>query len=509
MKKFFERIKQGNVTFFNMICSLFLKGISILSGVIMPGIILRSFGSGVNGIVSSANQFLSYISLLEGGITSVISANMYKPLIENDSSKLSSVFNTAKGFYIKIGCIYSAYAAAVAVVFPRFFDSEFSNSYVSLLIVILSLNLFVEYVFSLTNRTLLIADKKIYVVSLTQAVLKTANILLVVLSVRIYPSIHLVEMITSAVMCMQMFVYNASVRKNYSLDKTAARDKSLLSQRWNGFAINTAAFIHNSTDATILAVFADFLTVSVYSVYGIVSNGLKQVTTSITDSFIPVIGQAYARGDEKELNEKMDCYEMTVFWIVYLLFSVAGLLITPFVMIYTKDINDADYCKPLFGALILLSEAIYLIKLPHLNLSYTANKFKEIEKIAFAEAAINIIISLLLVKKFGLAGVAAGTCAAMLFRMVFQVRFTEKLTKSRKQFVFYKKLIVFSAFAVIGYFICGKLISPAEANIPSFIIHGIIYCVVFGLLYLIAGILFFGKEIRSMVKFFGNKGGNN
>ena len=54
----------------------------------MPKIILSYFGSEVNGLVSSLNQFLAYITLVEGGITGVILANLYKPLVDKDEKKL-------------------------------------------------------------------------------------------------------------------------------------------------------------------------------------------------------------------------------------------------------------------------------------------------------------------------------------------------------------------------------------------------------------------------------------
>ena len=62
-----------------MISGMVLQFFTLVSGFILPKIILTCFGSEVNGLVSSLNQFLSYITLVEGGITGVIIANLYKP----------------------------------------------------------------------------------------------------------------------------------------------------------------------------------------------------------------------------------------------------------------------------------------------------------------------------------------------------------------------------------------------------------------------------------------------
>ena len=48
---------------------------------ILPYIIhKRNFGSEINGLVSSITQFLSFISLLEGGLGAVVLAELYLPI---------------------------------------------------------------------------------------------------------------------------------------------------------------------------------------------------------------------------------------------------------------------------------------------------------------------------------------------------------------------------------------------------------------------------------------------
>ena len=86
---------KNRVTLLNVAASLFMQIASVISALIVPRLILETFGSSTNGLVSSISQFLNYITLVEGGITGVISANLYKPLVDGDNKKLSSVLTTA------------------------------------------------------------------------------------------------------------------------------------------------------------------------------------------------------------------------------------------------------------------------------------------------------------------------------------------------------------------------------------------------------------------------------
>lgn len=115
-----------------------------------------------------------------------------------------------------------------------------------------------------------------------------------------------------------------------------------------------------------------------------------------------------------------ELFEFITFISVYFCFTLSGLLITPFVQLYTNGITDVDYIQPIFGVLIVMAEGLYLIKEPHLDLSYSANKFKELSVPAFVEAGINILVSIILVHKLGLIGVAIGTIAGMTYRMALQ-----------------------------------------------------------------------------------------
>ena len=403
-------------TLLNMLSGLVLQIFTIISGFILPKIVLSFFGSEVNGLVSSLNQFLSYIALVEGGVTSVIIANLYKPLVEKDRKKLSSIMVTANKFYRKIGFIFIVYTLILASLYPIFFNINFGYLYVFSLTLILSVNL-------------------------------------------------------------------------------------LIKDRWNGFAINIAAFIHNSTDVTILTIFTNLKIVSVYSVYSLVSSGVKQLINACLTGIAHTVGQAYAKKDYEELNKKMDIYEYVVFILVFFLFTVSALLITPFVKIYTKGVTDANYNKPIFGILLIISEVLYLVKLPHLNLAYSANKFKEITKPAFIEALLNIIISLFFVKKFGLIGVTIGTIIGMTYRMMFHVYYTSKIVPGRIQSIFYKKIFLFTITAVVGFCICTFLIPITEITVLNWLVYAVIYSIIVGILLGIISITFFKKELKFFVRY--------
>lgn len=494
-----KKIK-NNITLLNVISSILLQFITILSGFIIPRIILKTFGSEVNGLISSLNQFLNYINILEGGLGGVVLANLYKPLFNKDDKKISSVVKTTHDFYHKLSMIFLGYTIVLAFVYPLITHNSFSFTYIFSLTLILSITLFIQFNFSLSYKLLLQADKKVYIVSFTQIILTILNVCIFIVMSKIIPNIHILKLISGLIFIIQPIVFNHFIKKNYNINKKIKSDTNLLKERWNGFAINIAAFIHNNTDITILTIFTGLKVVSVYSVYALVTTGLKKLIQSASSAISPSIGHLYAKGNIEELNKKFELYEYSIFLITFFLFTVGGLLITPFVQLYTKSITDVNYNQPIFGIMIVIAELIYCIREPYVSLAYSANKFKEIKKHAYIEAILNIILSLMLVKKLGLLGIAIGTVIAMAYRTIFQVYYLKNNIINRSMKHFFKKFIIFSMASLFGILICTMFFPFIQYTILNFIIHGLIYSLIIGTLYLIISFLFYNNDLKAILK---------
>lgn len=492
-------------TLLNVYSSFLSQFVSIISGFIVPRIILSCFGSSLNGLTASIGQFLGYICLVEGGITGVVAANLYKPIIENDTEKISSIITTARKFYRKIGSIFSLYALIIAFVYPIVVNTGYDYFYVVLLTLIMAIGLLLEYMFSIVLTTLLTTGKRVYVISFTKICLTLGNLGLVLIITKYFPNLLLLKFVSGILFIIQPLAYSFFIKKYFKIDWKAPVDNKLIKERWNGFAVNFAAFIHVSTDATVLTFFCDLKIVSVYSIYFLIINKLEMLIHSIAAGIEPTIGQAYAGGNLEELNQKMDLFEYVIFCLVGILFSILGMLITPFVSIYTQGINDVNYYRPMLGALLTFSEAIYLVRYPHICLSYSANKFKEITVAAYIEAGINILISIIGVNFWGVEGVALGTVIAMLFRMVFQIHLSTKLINNRKQIVFYKKFFLVSLISAIGILLGINIYPFRTYEIGSWVLHGVVYTFLFIILYIIMSFVFFKNEISYLKKYISRR----
>ena len=79
------------------------------------------------------------------------------------------------------------------------------------------------------------------------------------------------------------------------------------------------------------------------------------------------MGNMIAKGEKQSLTNFYNFYNWGLHTISTVLYTVTGFLIVPFVMIYTKGVNDANYSAPIFA--ILITVAGYLGTLRNGNFS--------------------------------------------------------------------------------------------------------------------------------------------
>lgn len=148
--------------------------------------------------------------------------------------------------------------------------------------------------FAVSDRILLNADKKIYIVSFAQITLVVLNFVFSVAVIYIYPEIHLLKFVLLLATIVQIVIYRVYVTRHYKIDRNIPPDQTALRQRWDGFGQNMAWFINGNTDIVFLTLLSSLYNVSVYNVYITIINAVKNVANSISAALIPAVGQTFA-----------------------------------------------------------------------------------------------------------------------------------------------------------------------------------------------------------------------
>lgn len=461
----------------NMLTTIVYQIVSIISGFILPNFFLRYYGSAVNGLVSSITQFLAAISLCECGVGAVVQTALYKPIADNDEKEISRIYKSSTQFFNKIAVLLVIYTAALLLIYPRVVDNSFDTAYTGILIVALSVSLLAQYYFAITYKLILNAAQLIYIQMIISTVSLILNIGISIVLMSLGMSIQAVKMASACIFIIQPLLYKKAVDNHFDIEKKIELVGEPIKQKWNGLAQHIATVILENTDVLVLTFFSTLENVSIYSVYHLVTNGIKLLFTSLANSVKPLLGDMYVRKEKDRLNETFSLFEWSFHVAVTFVYSVCSVLIVPFVAVYTNDVRDTNYLLPLFGTVMCAAMAVYCIRLPYNQMVMAAGHFKQTQNSAIIEAIINLTISVIVVYKLGLIGVALGTLIAVLYRTVYLASYLSRNILNRNILVFIKRCIKDCLLAIVIYRSTQWIQMPANSYI-SWILMAVKVCII-------------------------------
>ena len=207
----------------------------------------------------------------------------------------------------------------------------------------------------------------------------------------------------------------------------------------------------------------------------------------------------YAKKEFSLMHENLGIFELIVFSISSIVYSVTLVMITPFALVYTHGVNDVSYDRPVFGIVITIAGVFTCFRIPYYSITTAVGHYKQTRNGAFLEAAINIVVSVVCVFKFGLVGVAIGTLLAAIFRSTQYAIYLSRNILKRSLWKFITHVIVTLSIMAVVYLI--GLIIPIEAStIFTWVIKSVIIAAIAIMLVFVTDFIFWNKECKNFIK---------
>ena len=420
-----------------------LEFILALSGIIIPRFFTALYGSSVNGLVSSVSQFITYMSLVEAGIGAAGLVALYGPLARRDNGSISAIVSAARQFYMRSGWIFVALVALLIGFYPVIVQNEIADaSFVRMMIFILSINGIVDYFFLGKYRVLLQADQRGYVIYNAQIIGTVIMTVVSIVLIDLEVSALLVKAVAAAIYILRSIIVAIYVRRKYpEVDFRAKPDTASFSQRWSALLHQVVGMIVNNASIiliTLLVPVNALAEVSVFSVYNLVAYALFTMLNSIGNGIRASFGQVMANGETEVLKKSYSTYEYVFFMMAFFCYICMGVLLYPFIGLYCAEFADSEiYLRWSLVILFTLVSFWQTFRIPAQTIIVGAGHFKQTQGRAIAEAAINLSVSLALVRFLGVVGVLIGMLASFIYRAVDMTLYANKyfLPKTLKKTV--------------------------------------------------------------------------
>ena len=391
---------------------------AILMGFFTRVVFTRMLSEGYVGINGLFTDILNILSLSELGVGTAITYALYVPIAKGDIKKQQILMRMFRTFYRMTALFVMAAGLCLIPFLDILMKDRPDVDHLVVIYLLYLLNSVVSYLL-IYKKTLVDAHQMNYITVLNHngfLVLQDICQIIVLLLTRNFILFLIVAVVCtmSGNICM-----SRKADRLFPYLKEPCKERLLQEERRDIFKNVKAMLMHkignvvvNNTDNLLISSFVGVVTAGIYSNYYLIIGSVRQVLDQAMLGVAASVGNLGVTEEKEKVGQIFD----RLFFIGYWLFGFAGIclleLLNPFVelafgerYLFRKEIVlilCINFCiNGMRRAVLIFKESMGL---------FWYDRYK-----AVVEAVLNLVISVLLVAKFGVAGIFAGTfCSTVL-----------------------------------------------------------------------------------------------
>lgn len=464
----------------NLLVMLVMQIITVLASFACRTLFVKLLPTEYLGLSGLFTNIIAILSLSELGFGNVIIIHLYKPLAENDKEQVCRLMNFYRKAYTAVGI----FIIVCGLVLTPFLDYVVKNDtdiphlkgYFLLFILQSASSYFFAY-----KSALLTASQQEYICSVVRQSLGIVTNLLQILFLWVthqYVSYLLVSIIigltnniVTSVIAEKQFPY---LKDNRKLKLSKPQTKDMFKNVSSMMLHKVGNVVITSTDNILISSLVGIIYTGLYSNYLLIVNVITQIITIGLNAVSASIGDFNARKNASEKKELFDALQLISMWIFGMSAICFACLFQPTITLWLGPEYLLDYSVVLIVSINFFINGILRVPgtFSDLNGIYVKTKFKPI-----AMAIMNLVVSVICLKLWGLIGVFVGTLVSYIlvglwvdpyfvFKEVFKISpmfYFVKLT-GQMILVFALGVITYIIVALIPYYIVKVLVCVFVIN---------------------------------------------
>ena len=417
MKKF-DKIE----IFKNVGSSWFALGFSILVGIFLSPYILHHLGDAAFGLWVLVFSITGYYGLFDLGIRSSIIRYVAKYSANNEQVELNRLINTALFSYSGIGVV----ALLLTFVASSYVGSIFripANFHATAQLLLIMVGSAVSLGFPLgIFGGILEGLQRFYVLNSTNVCSNLLRAVLIVVALRHGFGLLTVALITVTLPLLGSLVNAVIVLSILPLHfhpkyLTRATLRRIASYSGATFMIIVASRLRFKTDAMVIGTFVSSVAITYFAIGSRIVDYVGEVVSSLAQIFIPMSSRFEAMGDSEQVKKILIAGNRACALIV---FPIAASLI-----VLGKSVIEvwvgARYIATSYPVLLILliPTTTMLAQSACGRVLFGIAKHRTLAMAILLEGITNLILSIVLVRRFGILGDAAGTAIPLLCTTLF------------------------------------------------------------------------------------------
>jgi O-antigen/teichoic acid export membrane protein len=444
-------------------------------------IFLDQLGDEFIGLETTLRSVLGFLNLAELGIGTAIGFALYKPLFDKNQNEINKIIALLGVLYKRIGFIIITVGILISLFFPIIFNNTtFSLTLVYFIFYSLLFSSLLSY-FVNYHQSLLGADQKGYII---QGYFQSFNIIRVLLQIVValyLKNFYLWISLEVLFSIIYSIVLRIKIKQEYPWLILNTNEKTKLIKEYpeiikkikQVFVHKMSQFVKDGTDNLLVFALVNLESVAFFGNYQLIFlklTGLVKMAFAGTGS---AIGNLVAENNKKNINK--------IFWeLIAIQFFIAGFfsiiiyyVMGPFILLWLgEEYILAD------RILILMISNFFLFQI-----NSPVERFKNAYGLysdtwaPIAEAAVNLTVSFLLGRIWGIEGIMLGTFSSMIlivliWKPYFLFKNGFKISVVKYWLGILPILMVFSLSVIsIGYLSQNLSYNNSTSNLFNWIIY--------------------------------------
>ncbi len=405
----------------NISYGIIFQLVSIALGVVSRIVFLQYLDSAYLGLNGLFTNVLSILSVSEFGIASAVSYALYKPLADKDTEKVKAIMVFLKKVYFFVGSFIFVAGLLIIPLFPIIINNttgiENINIYYLIFLFDSSIGYFLRY-----KTILLHADQVDYKTKKIQMVGNVIQVSLHILAIVLTRSYLICLLVASCVKISIHLRLAYIANKVYPYLKQKKAEKLPKQELQHLLKNSKALFLHKigeaiswQTDNIIISSFLSLQIVGVVSNYTYMTNQANIFIGILLGAAIPSFGNLLVSKSKDYCFTVFKRYRLISYWVNGLVCIGYYFLSTPLIQLIFGD----EFAIPKLSVLFIsLTYAIKGEGTAMFNFKVASGLFEQDKYLAFVQAIINLVVSLIGIVNMGLDGVFLGTFVSALFGAV-------------------------------------------------------------------------------------------
>jgi len=431
---------------------------------------------GVNGLY---NNVLSVLSLAELGIGNVMAFSLYKPVADKDEDAIAALQHYFKKLYNYIAISIAIIGLLLIPFLKYIIESELPQQDLINYYLFFLFNSVASY-FVAHKTACITAHQDLYVIKKINVITSLMSLVLQISVLVIFRNYYAYILISVFITLLNNCLIDRAANTRYpyiNKDIKTAIPKDLIKQNVKAtFVYKIGTTIVNSTDNILISAMIGTAWVGYYSNYYMVVTAVQSYLGIIITSLIPSIGNL-------NYEENMEKPKEVFFFLILFFHWCAAFCSISFFLLFGDLISiwlgPKYVLEPIVVFAIAFNFYISNVANPVWMFRETMGLFTKVKYLLLSTAIVNLVLSIVLGKLLGIAGILLATAASRMLTHIWyepKILFHEKLGGGLRRY--WGTQFKYLALTIISFAICYWLSLLLPHTIRTMVAKGLIYMAV-------------------------------